>query len=220
MCGRYTISQTQRLQEIYQKIEHEGLLALRYNVAPTQTVPVVLDETPEMLSGARWGLIPAWAKDKKIGASLINARAETVAVKPAFRTAFKKRRCLIPADGFYEWMKAGAVKIPHRITVGDWLFYFAGLWETWNDPEGGPLRTCTIITCEPNALMAAIHNRMPVILEPAAQHAWMSRETEPEELQRLLAPHSADGMRAYPVSMRVNTPRNQDADLIKPVGTD
>ena len=124
--------------EMYREIESEGLLGPRFNVAPTQTVPVVPDESPGKLSAAKWGLIPARAKDRKIGSSLINARAETVAVKPAFQTAFKKRRCLIPADGFYEWQKAGAVKIPHRITVGDGLFFFAGLWEVWNEPGAGP----------------------------------------------------------------------------------
>ena len=182
MCGRYTISQAERLEEAYREIERRELLVPRFNVAPTQEVPLILDESPEKLSAARWGLIPIWAKDKKIASSLINARAETVAVKPAFRTAYKKRRCLIPADGFYEWKRVGDGKIPHRITVGDGMFYFAGLWETWNDPDSGPLRTCTIITCEPNALMAEIHNRMPVILPPEIRGIWLSRETPAEQL--------------------------------------
>ena len=128
-------------------------------------VPIARTRVDQSLSAAKWGLIPAWAKDKKIGNSLINARAETVSVKLAVRTAFKKRRCLIPADGFYEWQKAGTVKIPHRITVGDGIFFFAGLWEIWNEPGAGPLRTCTIITTTPNAVTAPIDDRMPVILD-------------------------------------------------------
>jgi putative SOS response-associated peptidase YedK len=127
---------------------------------------------------------------------------------------------LIPADGFYESKKAGAIKIPHRITVGDGMFFFAGLWEMWNHPESGPLRSCTIITCEPNALMAEIHNRMPVILPAENQSAWLSRETPPERLASLLVAHTPENMKAYPVSTRVNTPRNQESTLIEPAGTD
>lgn len=146
-----------------------------------------------------------------------------VAVKPTFRTAFKKRRCIIPADGFYEWQKAGGAKIPHRMTVGDGLFFFAGLWETWRDPEtpdGEPLRTCTIITTTPNAITAPIHDRMPVILPPAAQEAWMARETTLEHLQALLVPHSPEGMRAYRVSTDVGKVQNQAASLIEPAEAD
>jgi putative SOS response-associated peptidase YedK len=176
--------------------------------------------TLEELSSATWWLIPAWAKDRKIASSLINARAETVSVKPAFRSAYKKRRCLIPADGFYEWKRVGDGKIPHRIAVGDGMFYFAGLWEMWNDPEAGPLRTCTIITCEPNALMAEIHNRMPVILPPESRSAWLGRETPPEQLAGLLVAHAPETMKAYAVSTRVNTPRNQESTLIEPAGAD
>ena len=123
MCGRYTIAQAERLEEAYREIERRELLVPRFNVAPTQEVPLVLDESPEKLSAARWGLIPAWAKDKKIASSLINARGETVSVKPAFRSAYKKRRCLIPADGFYEWKRVGAGKVPHRITGGDGILF-------------------------------------------------------------------------------------------------
>ena len=150
----------------------------------------------------------------------LNARAETVAVKPAFRTAFKKRRCLIPADGFYEWQKAGAVKIPHRITVGDGLFFFAGLWEIWNEPGAGPLRSCTIITTTPNAVTAPIHDRMPVILPPENQAAWLSRETPLDQLSGLLVPHTPDELQAYRVSSDVGKVQNQSAALIEPTGTD
>lgn len=190
----------------------------RFNIAPTQTVAVILDEEPAALTTVRWGLIPAWSKDKKIGATLINARGETVAEKPSFRTAFKKRRCLILADGFYEWQKRDAGKVPHYMQLADGEpFAFAGLWEEWCDLEAGGavLRTCAIITTEPNERLSPIHNRMPVILPPEQERRWLSRDTEIEELKSLLTPFPADAMSAHPVSTRVNSVQNQEASLVE-----
>jgi len=157
----------------------------------------------------------------KIGSSLINARAETVATTPAFRAAYRKRRCLVPTDGFYEWQKSGSAKIPQHILMSDGEpFAFAGLWELWwnpSTPDAEPLRTCTIITGEPNALVAPIHNRMPVILARENYTAWLSADTSEAERASLLSPFPAERMRSYPISARVNSPRNDDASVIAEV---
>lgn len=218
MCGRYSLTHVESLAELYNLRESD--LRPNYNVSPTHFVPVVFDESPDALSSAKWGLIPSWAKDAKIGSSLVNARAETVATKPSFRSAFKKRRCLIPADGFYEWKRISKTKVPYRIVVGDGeLFFFAGLWETWNPPEGEPIRSCTIITCAPNELVAPIHDRMPIILPPERRDSWLARESSPDAISLMLAPYSADRMNAYPVDSRVNSASNNDATLIMPIQT-
>jgi putative SOS response-associated peptidase YedK len=189
----------------------------RFNVAPTQTVFVILDEKPAEFSEVRWGLIPTWAKDKKIASSLINARCETVAVKPAFRTAFKKRRCLVPADGFFEWQKIGGGKQPFNIGLkGDEPFAFAGLWESWRDPATQEqVRTCSIITTTPNELTAPIHDRMPVILPTDRRAAWLDPATTPEQLQTFLVPFDASKMEAYPIHPRVGSPRFDDEKIIE-----
>jgi putative SOS response-associated peptidase YedK len=163
----------------------------------------------------RWGLIPGWADDPKIGNRMINARAETVASKPAFRNAFKRRRCLVVTDGFYEWKKLVQGKQPHYIRMkDDRPFAFAGLWESWHR-DGSQIESCTIITTEPNALMKSIHNRMPVILRPDDYDCWLDPEFQDgDALQRLLAPFSAHRMEAYPVSTLVNSPGNDVADCI------
>lgn len=200
----------------------DAVSAPRYNVAPTQDVSVVLNESPTRLSVVQWGLIPGWAKDPGIGAQMINARAETVAEKPAFRSAFKKRRCFVLADGFYEWRKEGdgKTKTPMylRLKSGE-PFALAGLWEVWNSPEGEPRRTCTIITTEPNELVAPIHNRMPAILPRDAEAAWLDGSLEPAALMALLKPYPADQMQAHAVSRRVNAPQNDEPALIEPVQT-
>jgi putative SOS response-associated peptidase YedK len=164
----------------------------------------------------RWGLIPAWAKDKAVGYKMINVRAEGIATKPSFRSALKARRCLVVASGFYEWQKTPSGKQPHWIGLVDRKpFAFAGLWESWTDPVGGEhIETYTIITTEPNGLCAPIHNRMPVILDPADYDRWLSAETPPEDLLR---PFPAEQMMAYPVSAWVNKPANNDARCIEPV---
>ena len=171
----------------------------------------------------RWGLVPHWAKDLSIGSKLINARAEGISSKSSFRDAFASRRCIIPASGFYEWQKTGATRTPYAIVPTDaQLFAFAGLWENWRDPKAGEsaewIRTCTIITGEPNELLAPIHNRMPVILDRGGWGKWLGEETaERDELLALLRPYPASGMKAYPIGTRVNSVRNDDAGLIEPM---
>jgi putative SOS response-associated peptidase YedK len=197
----------------------------RYNIAPTQDILTVRfnPETKERsLDALRWGLVPHWAKELSFGNRGINARAETVSTTPAFRDAFKSRRCIIPASGFYEWRRDGKTKTPYAIVPADEpLFAFAGLWENWRDKsqEGAEwIRTAAIITGEPNELLAPIHNRMPVILPREAWAKWIGEEAaRKEELQALLRPFPAEQMRAYPISTRVNTPKNDDAELLEPV---
>ncbi|HEY3342528.1 MAG TPA: SOS response-associated peptidase, partial [Anaerolineae bacterium] len=177
MCGRFTLTiDPAELMEHFHLSTADEPIVPRYNVAPTQNVAVVLNESPERLSMVQWGLIPSWAKDPAIGAQMINARAETLAEKPAFRAAFKKHRCLVLADGFYEWRKEadGKTKTPMyaRLKTGE-PFAMAGLWEVWKAPTGDAHRSCTIITTEPNELMSAIHNRMPVILPRDLESDWL-----------------------------------------------
>jgi len=198
----------------------------RFNIAPTDPVLTVRfnPETKERsLDALRWGLMPHWAKDLKDGSRMINARAETVATLPAFRDAFKARRCIIPASGFYEWQKTDAGKQPYAIVPDlDPLFAFAGLWENWRVKGAADsaewIRTCAIITGEPNDLVAPIHNRMPVILPREAWSAWLGEEpASGDDLKALLKPYPAECMRAYPVSTRVNSVKNDDAELIEPM---
>lgn len=220
MCGRYTLSarRLERAEKALYKLFPE--LDPRYNIAPSQDVPVIRESPEEKyeLVMARWGLIPHWAKDTKTGYSMINARAETVAAKPAFRDAFRRRRCLVPADGFYEWKKAGAAKQPFHIRLkagGD--FAFAGLWERWRG-EGQEIESCSIIVTGANELLRPIHDRMPVILDPADYAAWLNAENwDPETLAGLLRPYPAERMEAVPVSSRVNSPKIDEASLLDPV---
>lgn len=217
MCGRFTIfADPERLAERFQAgLPAEGLQP-RYNAAPTQQLPVILNDGPAAIQLLQWGLIPFWAKDPSIGSRLINARAETLAEKPAFRTALKKRRCLVLADGFYEWQKTAAGKQPMRITLASGEpFAMAGLWETWDAPDGSPLCTFAIITGEPNELVASIHNRMPAILLPEHEAIWLDNAAEPAIWLDILRPYPAERMAAYPVSRRVNFVGNDDAELVK-----
>ena len=195
----------------------------RYNVAPTQRVPIVRraqDNVARELAQVRWGLIPLWAKDETIGAKMINARGEGIDAKPSFREAFKRgRRCLIPADGFYEWQKEGSAKQPWRITLADGgTLAFAGLWERWEKaPDGVPVESCTIITTAANALVATLHDRMPVILPAAAYGPWLGEvSASSRELLALLMPYPPDAMRAYPVSTVVNSPKNDGPECVEP----
>lgn len=170
----------------------------RYNCAPTQDLAVISSEDPHALSFYRWGLIPRWAKDPSIGNKMINARAETVTEKPAFRASFRNRRCLVPADGFYEWKKSGTRKIPYRIGLLDGSpFSMAGLWDKWVSPDGEIIHSFSILTTVPNQLMKEIHDRMPVILEPAAEKIWLGDTTQ-KELMELLRPYPAEAMAAKP----------------------
>ena len=223
MCGRY--STTLPPEQIGRLFGAHGPLPNfppRYNLAPTQPAPVVRFNPQtgrRQIDLLRWGLIPSWAKDPKIGHTLINARAETIAIKPAFKTAFAKgRRCLVAADGFYEWKKTDrGPKQPWRIAMKSGApFAFAGLWENWKDPTGSWVRTFTIVTTEANTLMRPIHDRMPVIIAPEHFAHWLGeRDASPEFLLGLCAPYPADEMTAYPVSTRVNSPSVDDPDLIK-----
>lgn len=224
MCGRITQTTTdpEVLQKSFDLKESPKDLSASYNVAPSQQIGVVaLDaENARQYGTMRWGLIPSWAKEAKIGHKLINARGETVHEKPSFRSAFRKRRCLIVATGFYEWHKEDdGSKTPMFIHLTDQQpFGMAGLWERWTEPETGEIwTTCTIITTTPNDLMRNIHNRMPVILPRDAYGTWLDRSVQdPDVLRPLIAPYTADNMAAYPVSTDVNNPRNNHPDLIEP----
>jgi putative SOS response-associated peptidase YedK len=223
MCGRYTLRVSPaELAEIFGVLEAIEW-SPRYNIAPTQTVAAVRsmeNGNGRRLSLLKWGLVPSWADDPKIGSNLINARAETVATKPAFRTALRKKRCLVPADGFYEWQAVPGrkTKQPFFIGVRDVpVFAFAGLWEHWTSPEGTPLETCTIITTEANELMRPVHNRMPVILDPQDYGRWLDRDRQdPQEVLPLLRPYPAEKMQLIPVSTLVNSPRNDRPDCVQP----
>ncbi len=190
----------------------------RYNIAPTQPVSAVTQPgKAREYRVFQWGLVPSWAKDPSIGNRMINARAETVAEKPSFRAAFKRRRCLIVADGFYEWQRTGKQKQPYYIQVKADLFGFAGLWEQWESGDGSYLETCTILTTLPNELMATIHNRMPVIVQPDDYDLWLDPDLQDgQHLQHLLRPYEADTMRLYPVSKTVNNPRHETPGCIEP----
>jgi putative SOS response-associated peptidase YedK len=225
MCARYTLRTplsvlSQQFLFDLGDLPPELTLAPRYNVAPTQTVAVVRPdrEGRRQLALLRWGLIPIWAKDTKIASSLINARAETVAEKPAFRTGFARRRCLVLADGYFEWKKVGKQKQPLYFRMRDERpFAFAGLWECWRGPDRTaeqPLETCTIITTQANELSAEIHDRMPVILDERDYDRWLEPASDPAELQGVLHPYPAGQMKAEPVNMRVNNVRNDDAECI------
>lgn len=227
MCGRYTLSKTDHLEAMLREAGFifdefsETRIVPRFNVAPSQQIPVILDAAPKTITSAKWGLIPSWAKDEKIGGSLTNARAETVAEKPAFRSAFRKRRCWVPADGFYEWKKTPVGKQPYRFTMKDEsLFFFAGLWEVWRNPDGKEVRTVTLVTTEPNAVTQPVHDRMPVILPPENRDAWLASETTAETLKSLLVPYAAEAMKAEPVSTAVNSARYDGPDLIRPLPDD
>jgi len=202
-----------------------SMITARYNVAPTQPVVIVrhtasagsVHAGQRELTFVLWGLITSWAKDTKIGASLINARSETAAEKPSFRAAFKRRRCLVLADGFYEWQQQNGTKQPMFIHMADHApFALAGLWESWYSPDGGVLDTCTILTTTPNELMAPIHNRMPVILEPEDYNTWLVPGDQPNLALHLLRPFPSEKMAAYPVSTWVNSPAHDDAQCIAP----
>ncbi len=221
MCGRYTLATpADELQEVFPGFAFPEEMPLRYNIAPSLDIPLVPNDGENRVQHFRWGLVPSWAKDPKIGNRMINARGETLAEKPSFRTAFRKRRCLILADGFYEWRKepgAGA-KTPMYIRLKSGKpFAFAGLWESWKRSDDPPLLSCTIITTEPNAFMEEIHNRMPVILPPGAYDQWIDPdERAPDELADLLKPYPDSELTAYPVSTLVNNPRADMPDCIKP----
>ena len=218
MCGRFGVPfRSEDLADALGAPWHgEPLSGPRYNVAPTQHAPVLLnDDAGRRLEMLRWGLIPSWAKDPAIGNKMINARAETVAEKPSYRTAFRKRRCLVPVGGFFEWKREGKTKVPHWIhPASSGVVTLAGLWERWY-PEGAePVTTFTILTTSANAFVSSLHDRMPVIVDDADRDAWLDPAADPAALATLLRPCAEDRLAAYPVSTRVNSPTNDDETLI------
>src|SRR5688572_17317555 len=220
MCGRYTLINLAALTQAFPWIDEPPADdPSRYNIAPTQPVLVVANNRGDRFEHFHWGLIPSWAKDPAIGNRMINARAETLAEKPAFRTALRRRRCLVPADSFYEWRKdpGGKTKTPMRVTMksGD-VFAFAGLWDAWHAPDGSVVPSCTLITTTPNELMADIHDRMPVILKPDDYQEWLDpAERDAAEMTKLLKPYAADEMHATAVSRTVNNPKNESPACIE-----
>ena len=221
MCGRYSLTApAEAVRDLFSYLERPNLMP-RANIAPTQDVAAVRlgAEGARRFVRLRWGLIPSWAKDATVGSRMINARAETLAEKPSFRQAFRARRCLIAADGFYEWKSEGGVKQPYRVARADAApFAFAGLWERWDgNPEGPALETCSIVTTEANARLREIHARMPVMLDPARFAAWLDPRTPLAEAQALLAPYPPDGLTVYRVSRRVNAVANDDLALLEPL---
>lgn len=215
MCGRFALySSFSAIKEYADILNEIGELEANFNVAPGQIIPIVMKRADDnILEVARWGLLPFWAKDPKIGYRMINTRAETINQKPSFKAAFRYRRCLIPANGFYEWKKPE--KQPFFIRLKDReLFTFAGIWEEWHHPDGSSLRTCSIITTEPNEIMQNIHDRMPVILFGEDEEKWL-RQNEQTVLLNLLKPYISDDMDIYPVSKAVNSTRNNSVELLK-----
>jgi putative SOS response-associated peptidase YedK len=225
MCGRFTLNQpAEALAHIFH-VQQVLDLAAKYNIAPTQMVATVLHKIgndKREFQQLRWGLIPSWAKDLGIGAKLINARAETAAEKPSFRSAFKHRRCLVLADGFYEWQRQQGKKQPFYFRLQDGQpFAFAGLWETWQSSSNEEITSCTILTTAANELLQPIHDRMPVILEQQDYDLWLNPQVQtPQLLQQLLRPYPAPAMTAYPVSTLVNNPRHNSPECVMPISGD
>ncbi len=223
MCGRYRLSRRKQLvDEYFGSVSGEEEWAPRYNIAPTQPVPVIRQNPKEPVrqtSLMRWGLIPSWSKDSSTAARMINARSESADTTPAFRDALKSRRCLIPADGFYEWVRTGKTKQPYCFEVNNGeLFAFAGLWDRWKDPSGQWVKSCSILTTTPNALTSAVHDRMPVILDPDVYELWLDPgRANVAAASELLKPFDARLMRCYPVSSRINHVANDDEECSRPV---
>lgn len=223
MCGRFTRTATlEELQRLF-GFEERPNIAPQTNIAPTQDIGIVRreDDGKSHWRTARWGLVPGWAKDLSIGAKMINARGETLAEKPAFRNAFARRRCLIPADGFYEWKTEEDGKQPYRITLSDGRpFAFAGIWEAWSEPgTKRRLESCSIVTTQAAPAIAEIHHRMPVMLEGEAFERWLDPAAKRDSLQALLAPYDGE-LRAYKVSRAVNKVANDSLDLLEPLAED
>ena len=224
MCGRYRLTAKERWLSEFFKIPAEDIeWAARWNIAPTDAVATVRHDRREpkrIFAKMRWGMVPYWAKDISIGARMINAVGETAAEKPAFRESMKRRRCLIPADGFYEWEKLGDKK-KQAYNIGmkdDGLFAFAGLWDRWKDPTGKPVESCTILTTDANALLKDIHDRMPVILNPEDYDLWLDPGlNDPKQVEHLLKPFDARLMRVYPVSSTVNKVENDSPECAQEV---
>lgn len=227
MCGRFTLTDPDQDLAVQFNLPDIPDMKPRYNIAPTQAVAAVRiapESTVRELAVLHWGLIPFWAKDPAIGARMINARSETVAEKPAFRAAFRRRRCLVVADGFYEWQKLNGGKQPFYVRLRDGRpFAFAGLWEHWQGADGSEIESCTLLTTQPNDLIRPLHNRMPVILRPKDYELWLDPKVQQAEaLQPLLSAYPSEEMDAYAVSRFVNSPKNDDPRCIErlPLGED
>jgi putative SOS response-associated peptidase YedK len=218
MCGRYSLVPTESIAARFDMEQAQLTLAPRYNVAPSQSMPVVVRNSPNRLVEMQWGLIPSWSKEPRAQFSTINARAETITKSPVFRGPFKSRRCLVPASGFYEWQRTEQGKQPFCIQLKNGeLFAFAGLYDVWQAADGNELYSYTVITTAPNDLVAPIHNRMPVILRQEDEDAWLDKASDPAQLLALLKAYPADAMQAYPVSRAVNNPANEGAELMQSV---
>jgi putative SOS response-associated peptidase YedK len=226
MCGRYRLSRRKQLvEEYFGAISDDCEWEPRYNLAPSQPVLTIRQDAREpirKISSMRWGLVPSWARDLGIGYKTINARAETVSTTASFREQFKSQRCLLPADGFYEWKREGKTKQPYCFELnGGELFAFAGLWDRWTNQQGAVIESCAILTTTPNSLMTDIHDRMPVIISPDIYDLWLDpafRDTA--ALSQMLKPFEATLMRRYPVSQRANQAQNDDAECSNPSETD
>ena len=222
MCGRASLTKVEKDLEVRfhatfysEDLERYNPLP-NYNVAPTQMHPVITNTDSEHLQFFKWGLIPFWAKDEKIGSRMINSRIETILEKPAFRNAVNKRRCLVPFDGFYEWQKTPSGKIPFRIILKDKsIFAVAGIWEKWKSPEGEEVFSFSVITQPPNALMESIHDRMPAILLPEQEQSWLDLDIPAEEALKMVAPFPDELLEAYTVSKKVNKVSENDSSLVQ-----
>jgi putative SOS response-associated peptidase YedK len=222
MCGRFALlTHAEALIERFGIEEVINRPEPRYNIAPSQNVTVIVQRGTRQLTEMHWGLVPSWAKDVSIGNRMINARAESISEKPAFRAAFKKRRCLIISDGFYEWRKTGKVKTPMHIRLKSREpFGFAGLYEYWKTKSGRMLESCAIVTTTPNELLTSIHNRMPVILSPEKESEWLNPDNQNvSDLSQMLKPYGSEQMEAFEVSDFVNSPSNQGPLCIRPADT-
>jgi len=221
MCGRYSFAPDLKIVNQHYGITiDDGEIEPNYNCAPSQKLPITSNDSPQAMSFYTWGLIPFWAKDKSIGYKMINARGETLAEKPAFRNAWKTRRCLVPADAFYEWKKTQnpkEKKIPYRIFLPEQsIFSMAGIWEQWKNPDGEIVRSFSIVTTQPNSLMAEIHDRMPVILSKENEKKWLMLNDE-KSLRDLIKPFPVEKMDAYQISTLVNTPKNNSKQIIEKI---
>lgn len=219
MCGRYTLSSGESLFKRFKIDQKAGRIRSSYNIAPGMMMPVIIGQDPKRLAMMKWGLIPNWAKDIRVGYKMINARVESIRSKPAFRSPLHSKRCLVPASGFYEWRHEGKSKTPYYIKLkDDELFAFAGLYDIWKDAEGKEIDSYTIITCDSNPLIGKIHDRMPVILNREDEEKWLSsEETNMDKLLSLLKAYPGKGMEMYEVTSLVNSPKNNNERLIEPV---
>jgi len=219
MCGRYTLAKPKKSIESHFRAQlPKGEHRERYNIAPTQALPVVVaSHDARAMEAMRWGLVPSWTKDIKTQSPLINARAETIREKPSFRSSFKSRRCLVPADGFYEWVKKDSGKVPYRIHLAsEGLFAFAGIWAEWGKDDER-LRSFSIITTGANSALQSLHHRMPVILAPDTYDLWLDASATQEDVAALLNPYPSELMAYHEVSLKVNSPRNDDPECLAPV---